>query len=560
MKFFPAFFTFFANNNSRRNIRLLVRFLLILAALIFVFSVIFHALMESEGQKHSWATSLYWVLTVMSTLGFGDITFQTDAGRIFTVLVLLSGMVFLLILLPFTLIEFFYAPFIQAQRRALAPRQVPEGVTRHVLLTNLNPVNRTLIQRLKDYGVPYFVLVDEVEDAIELRDEGISAVVGEADDPATYGRLNLEDASMVVATDTDTKNTNIAFTVRGLNDRVPIVTSASNADSVDILELAGSTEVLRLDEMMGQALARHVIGCDAEAHLLGSFGEVQIAEATMRGTPLVGKTIAEAGLRKVAAVTIVGVWHRGTFSVARPDTLLRADTILMIAGSAEEIAKYSLNFCIYHVSAAPIVIVGGGRVGRAAARLLAQRGVAYRIIENNPERVREGAAYILGSAADRETLDRAGFAEAPTVMITTHEDDLNIYLTIYCRRLREDIEIIARSVLNRNVTTLHRAGADFVLSYASMGANAIFNVLKRGEVLMVAEGLNVFAVKMPPSLRAYELRQAGITERTGCHVVGIRTAGRVNVGPTAQVSLAEADELILVGTPVEQGRFLEAFG
>ncbi len=494
MKFFPAFFTFFADTASRRNIRLLVRFFAILLALIFVFSVLFHVLMEYEGQHHSWTTGFYWTLTVMSTLGFGDITFHTDPGRIFTVFVLLSGMVFLLILMPFTLIEFFYAPFIQAQRRALAPREVPAGVTRHVILTNLNPVNRTLIQRLREYGVPYFVLVDEVEDAIELRDEGLSAVVGEADDPATYARLRLEDAAMVVTTDSDTKNTNIAFTVRALNEKVPIVTSASNADSVDILELAGSSEVLRLDEMMGQALARHVIGCDAEAHLLGSFGEVQIAEATMRGTPLVGKTIAETRLREIAGVSIVGVWNRGDFSVARPDTLLRADTILMIAGSGEEIAAYSLNFCIYHVSAAPVIIVGGGRVGRAAARYLEGRGVQYRIVERLEERVLDHPNYIHGSAADRETLDRAGFAEAPTVMITTHEDDLNVYLTIYCRRLREDIEIIARSVLNRNVSTLHRAGADFVLSYASMGANAIFNVLKRGEVLMVAEGLNVFAM------------------------------------------------------------------
>jgi hypothetical protein len=31
--------------------------------------------------------------------------------------------------------------------------------------------------------------------------------------------------------------------------------------------------------------------------------------------------------------------------------------------------------------------------------------------------------------------------------------------------------------LERNVSTLHRAGADFVMSYASIGANAKFNFL-----------------------------------------------------------------------------------
>jgi transaldolase / glucose-6-phosphate isomerase len=38
---------------------------------------------EREGREHSWITGVYWTLTVMSTLGFGDITFETDLGRLF---------------------------------------------------------------------------------------------------------------------------------------------------------------------------------------------------------------------------------------------------------------------------------------------------------------------------------------------------------------------------------------------------------------------------------------------------------------------------------------------
>lgn len=45
----------------------------------------------------------------MSTLGFGDITFHTDLGRAFSMLVVISGLMFLLVLMPFTFIEFFYA-------------------------------------------------------------------------------------------------------------------------------------------------------------------------------------------------------------------------------------------------------------------------------------------------------------------------------------------------------------------------------------------------------------------------------------------------------------------
>ena len=54
----------------------------------------------------------------MSPLGFGDITFASDLGRIFSSIVLLSGIVMLLVVFPFTFIEFFCAPWMRAQKAA----------------------------------------------------------------------------------------------------------------------------------------------------------------------------------------------------------------------------------------------------------------------------------------------------------------------------------------------------------------------------------------------------------------------------------------------------------
>ncbi|UCF41708.1 MAG: potassium channel protein, partial [Gemmatimonadota bacterium] len=79
------------SRRGRRNLRVLARFIFVLAAMITVYSVGFHLLMQREGQEHTWITGFYWTLTVMSTLGFGDITFHTDTGRLFSILVLLSG-------------------------------------------------------------------------------------------------------------------------------------------------------------------------------------------------------------------------------------------------------------------------------------------------------------------------------------------------------------------------------------------------------------------------------------------------------------------------------------
>ena len=114
MKFLPAqFFYFLRQRPGQLRLLSLARFLLLLAALVTLFSVAFHFIMAREGQSHSWVTGFYWVLTVMTTLGFGDITFHSDLGRIFSSVVLLSGVMFLLILLPFTFMEFFYEPWMR---------------------------------------------------------------------------------------------------------------------------------------------------------------------------------------------------------------------------------------------------------------------------------------------------------------------------------------------------------------------------------------------------------------------------------------------------------------
>ena len=115
LKALPAeIVTMIQSRHGRRNLRVLTRFFLVLVVMISVYSIAFHILMLREGQEHTWITAFYWTLTVMSTLGFGDITFHTDIGRVFSIVVLLSGTTFLLVLLPFTFIEFFYQPWMSA--------------------------------------------------------------------------------------------------------------------------------------------------------------------------------------------------------------------------------------------------------------------------------------------------------------------------------------------------------------------------------------------------------------------------------------------------------------
>lgn len=542
---------------SRRNVRVLVRLLALLAVMVFVYSLGFHWIMDREGQDYSWPTAVYWVLVTMSTLGFGDITFESDLGRSFSVVVLLSGSAFILVLLPFTFIQFVFLPWMEARNQRRAPRELPAGERGHVILTRTGAIEDALIRRLERAGIPYVLIEPDLTEALALHDRGYRVMVGGFDDPDTYRAARVEQALLVAATRADTTNTNVTFTVREISPSVPIVALASSAASVDILELAGCNKVLQLGEMLGRAFAERVVLPDAASHVIGEFGGLLVAEAAAAGTPLVGTRLRETRLREDAGVNVVGVWDAGKFSIAGPDTLVSERSVLVLAGSRAQLDAYDRRFPTVSTTVdAPIVIIGGGRVGRACGRTLLEAGFDYRIVEQLPERVRNPERYVIGDAAELSILKKAGIDDAPAVVITTHDDDTNVYLTLYCRRLREDVQLLSRARLDRNVSSLHRAGADTVLSYASTGATAIWNHLHDEDTLLIAEGLDVFRVPVPARLAGRTLATGGIRQSTGCNVIAVVRDGVAESNPDPNVPLPSDGELILIGDNEAEHRFL----
>jgi Trk K+ transport system NAD-binding subunit len=563
MKFLVSQMTALVNRAKQRsNTRLMNRFLLILLGFFLGYTVIFHFVMAYEGQKHSWLTGLYWTLTVMSTLGFGDITFTSDLGRLFSIIVMLSGVIFLLIVFPFTFIQFFYAPWLDAQNRARAPRSVPEGVRGHVILTHFDAVSLNLVDKLDQYGIPNVILVADLQQALNLHDTGLNVVVGEVDDPGTYTRLRVQEAAMVVVMNDDVASTNIIFTIREVSDSVPIVTNADQDDSVDILDLAGSTHTFQFTRMLGQVLARRVLGVNMKANVIGRFDELLIAEAPAMRSPLQGRTLAESRLRELTGVNVVGVWEKGRIELPSARTAIGASTILVLAGSEAQLERYDRLMGPASRDSehkGPVLVLGGGRVGMSVAGTLAERGIDYRVVEKKTMKGIDDERIILGSAADLDTLVAAGINDTPSIIITTHDDDLNIFLTIYCRRLRPDAQIISRASLDRNVNTMHRAGANLVMSYASLCTTTVINLLKPEKLLMISEGLNIFRARPGRTVVGKALRDQEIRSTTGCSIIAIKRGEAMLINPDPDTVTEKADELILIATAEAEKKFMERY-
>jgi Trk K+ transport system NAD-binding subunit len=177
------------------------------------------------------------------------------------------------------------------------------------------------------------------------------------------------------------------------------------------------------------------------------------------------------------------------------------------------------------------------------------------------ERLRGVADQVfVGDANDRHALRRAGLEEAPSVLLTTNDDAVNVYLAVYCRRLKPDLRIVSRITHDRNLEAIHRAGADFVLSYSSLGAEAVMSIIEGHELVLLGEGVDLFSVPLPSSLANKTLAETGISSRTGLSVVAVQQNGRMVTSLRASMQMEPGAQLFMLGSVAQRQAFIEAFG
>lgn len=561
MKFLPAQLAYvFEDPEAKQNLSALVRYLAFLFGTITVFAILFHFIMAYEGQEHSWLTGVYWTLTVMSTLGFGDITFHSDLGRVFSIVVLLYGIVMLLIVAPFVFIRFFYAPWLEAQIRARAPRELPADVERHVVICGWDTIAEALAARLGDLGIPWVVIEPDVETAANMKIEDISVVTGRRDVRETYERVRADKARLVLANLSDADNCNVVLTVRQVAADVPIIAFADDFDSVDVLELAGATAVIPLKQRLGEQLATRVTAGIQTAHRIGRFEELVIAEFPIHGTSLVGRTIRDTNLRRLTGLNVVGVWERGRLLPAGPDTILSEHSVPVVVGTEEQVTDLDALFVIYQETETPVLVIGGGTVGRAVCGALRDRGAAVTILDEDAslrdELARIADRVVIGDAANIQAVKAAGIDEASSVVLTTNDDSTNIFLSVYCRGLSADAHIVSRISHDWNLEAIHRAGADFALSRVSLAVQTLMSMILGRELVVVGEGTELFVEPIPEHLVGKTLASSEIGRRTGLNVIGIREGGQLRANPHADAEFVAGAELVLLGTAEQRQAFL----
>ncbi len=76
---------------------------------------------------------------------------------------------------------------------------------------------------------------------------------------------------------------------------------------------------------------------------------------------------------------------------------------------------------------------------------------------------------------------------------------------------------------------------------------------------MFTEGLNIFSRKAPRQIVGSTLIDSKIREESGCTVISINRKGEQIVNPAPHSKIEDNDEIILIGTPEAEEKFVETF-
>ena len=235
-----------------------------------------YALRESFAGVDSLTDAFYFTVVTGSTVGYGDITPQSEVARLFGVSVLLVNVAAFAVALGVLL-----TPAIEARlARALGrmSEQDLERLDRHVLVLGYGELTEPVLDEL---AAERYLVVAPEERARILREQDLPVLAGDPSDEETLERAGVSRArAAVAATNDDAADALAILTARQLNPELRIVAAATHRENVRKLERAGANTVISPASIGGRLLVRSALGDAADASDVERTAEELMGEET----------------------------------------------------------------------------------------------------------------------------------------------------------------------------------------------------------------------------------------------------------------------------------------
>ena len=539
-------------------------YLLFIAVLIVVLSLVYDFGMRTfepgpyppTGTDVSILHSMQVVVETFTATGYGsDAPWTSPEMNVLVMLLDLTGVGLFFLALPAILLPLF--------RDALSTT-VPAAVDDdrdHVVLCSYTERVDALIDELTSNGIEYVLLEPDRDRAVELYEDGYSVIDADPQSVDDLRAANIADARTLVADVSDRVDASIVLAAKEAAEDVPVVSVVEDPDLISYHELAGADHVLTPRRLLGEGLARKVT-TEVATELGDSLqlGEdFEIAELSIRAeSELAGQTLGDSDIREQYGVNVVGAWADSEFETPPPlSTPLERGTTLLVSGETDALRRLrrATGSRIRQFGRGETIVVGYGQVGQTVSERLDAADVSKTIVDIEPL----SGVDIVGDATVAETFRAAGIESAQSVVLALPDETDVEFATLIVRDIDPETEIIARAETTEAVAKTYRAGADYVLSLATVSGRSIASLVIDNEEILGIE-TNVEIIKTTaPGLASETLAGAQIRERTDCTVVAVEREGSTLTDLDADFRIEADDRLVIAGSDSGVNTFLEQF-
>jgi voltage-gated potassium channel len=293
--------------------------------------------------------ALYLTAVTVSTVGYGDVVPLTDAGKLFTVALIMTGVgtvLFLLTRLAQLVLE---GQLREVFGRSAMQKEI-EKFRGHVIVCGYGRFGKAVVEELMRSHSPLVILDSDVAKKDELSVLGVPYSIGTGLSEESLVQAGIDRArAIVIATPSDSDNVFITLSAREHNPRISIHARAESESGARRLRLAGAHQVISAYQIGGARIASSILRPAVvdflEISTLGR-GEEDVALEEIRvaaGCAMVGRTVGELE-RTSPRLRIVALKREGEPTRVTPNgsTLVDDGDYLVVIGersSLEQLAQ-----------------------------------------------------------------------------------------------------------------------------------------------------------------------------------------------------------------------------
>ncbi|MBM0742400.1 potassium channel protein [Phormidium sp. CLA17] len=296
-----------------------------------------------EGWR--WLDAAYMTVITLATVGFLEVNPLGDRGRIFTIVLILLGVISIgYIVNRFTdaLIQGYFQEGLRLRRL----QKQMEKLSDHYIICGFGRMGQQIATEFQAEGIT-FVVADFGHDPVVMAEQlGYTAIQGDATLDETLIRLQIEQATcLIAALPSDAENLYTVLSAKTLNPSVRAIARASTEEALVKLQRAGADAVVSPYITGGKRMASAALRPQVMDFVDGilSGGDrtfyMEEFELTTPNNPYVGQTLREAKLRSQSGALVLAIRRLDGTPIVGPnaDTVLMQGDHLICMGTADQI-------------------------------------------------------------------------------------------------------------------------------------------------------------------------------------------------------------------------------